>query len=90
MNRLGLNKNERDFLINNKDLLNNLRIDYIMSHLSNANENESKINLLQLHELKKFSINFPNITVSFANSHGVKLGSNFCFDQTRPGLVYME
>ena len=86
MNRLGLSKKERDFLINNRDLLNNVRIDYIMSHLSNANENESKINLLQLNELKKFSINFPNIKVSLANSHGVKLGSNFCFDQTRPGI----
>ena len=86
MNRLGLSKKERDFLINNKDLLNNVKIDYIMSHLSNANEYESKINLIQLNELKKFSINFPNIKVSFANSQGVKLGSNFCFDQTRPGI----
>ena len=86
MNRLGLSKKESDFLINNRDLLNNVRIDYIMSHLSNANENQSKINLLQLNELKKFSINFPNIKVSLANSHGVKLGSNFCFDQTRPGI----
>ena len=86
MNRLGFNKKERDFLIDNRDLLNNVRIDFIMSHLSNANENESKINLLQLDELKKFSIKFPNIRVSFANSHGIKLGSNFCFDQTRPGI----
>ena len=87
MNRLGLSKKERDFLVNSKDLLNNVKIDYIMSHLSNANENESKTNLIQLNELKKFSNNFPNIKVSFANSHGVKLGSNFCFDQTRPGIA---
>ena len=73
MNRLGLSKKERDFLINNRDLLKNVRIDYIMSHLSNANENESKINLLQLNELKNFSSNFPNIKVSFANTHGIKL-----------------
>ncbi len=86
MNRLGLSKKEREFLINNKDLLNNLRIDYMMSHLSNAQENENEINLLQLNELKKFSNNFPNIKVSFANSNGIKLGSNFCFDQTRPGI----
>ena len=86
MNRLGLNQKERDFLINNKDLLNNVKIDYIMSHLSNAQENENEINSLQLNELKKFSNNFPNIKVSFANSHGIKLGSNFCFDQTRPGI----
>ena len=86
MNRLGLSEKERNFLINNKDLLNNVKIDYIMSHLSNANEDESKINSLQLNELKKFSNNFPNIKVSFANSHGIKLGSNFCFDQTRPGI----
>ena len=86
MNRLGLSKKERDFLVNNKDLLNNVRIDYIMSHLSNANENRSKINSLQLNELKNFSKNFPNMKVSFANSHGIKLGSNFYFDQTRPGI----
>jgi alanine racemase len=86
MNRLGLIKKERDFLINNRDLLNNIKIDYIMSHLSNAQENENEINLLQFNELKKFSNNFPNIKVSFANSHGIKLGSNFCFDQTRPGI----
>ena len=86
MNRLGLSKKERNFLTNNKDLLNNVKIDYIMSHLSNANENKSKSNLLQLNELKKFSNNFPDIKVSFANSNGVKLGSNFCFDQTRPGI----
>ena len=47
MNRLGLSKKERNFLINNKDLLNNVKVDYIMSHLSNANENKSKSNLLQ-------------------------------------------
>ena len=86
MNRLGLSKKERDFLVNSKDLLNNIKIDYIMSHLSNANENENETNFLQLNELKKFSKNFPNIKVSFANSHGVKLGCNFCFDQTRPGI----
>ena len=27
MNRLGLSKKERDFLINNRDLLNNVKID---------------------------------------------------------------
>ena len=86
MNRLGLSKKERNFLINNKDLLNDLRIDYIMSHLSHANEIKSKINLLQLNELKRFSNNFPKIKVSFANSQGIKLGSNYFFDQTRPGI----
>ncbi len=86
MNRLGLSKKERDFLINNKDLLNNIKIDYIMSHLSNAQEKENETNLLQLNELEKFCSNFPNIKVSFANSNGIKLGPNFCFDQTRPGI----
>ncbi len=86
MNRLGLNQEERFFLLRNKDILNNLKLDYIMSHLANAQENEDKKNLIQLHKIKNFSTNLPGIKLSLANSAGIKLGSKFCLDQTRPGI----
>ena len=86
MNRLGLNKKETSYLIQNKDILNNIKLDYIMSHLANAQEKENHNNLIQLNKVIEFSKNFPNIKVSFANTGGITLGKKFCCDQTRPGI----
>ncbi len=86
MNRLGFNQKEREFLIINKEILNDVSVEYIMSHLSNAQQNENETNLMQLYKLREFSRNFPDLKISFANSNGIKLGTNFCFDQTRPGI----
>ncbi len=86
MNRLGLNQEETYYLIKNKDILNNVKWDYIMSHLANAQEKENQNNYIQLNKIIKFSKNFPNIKISFANTGGIKLGKRFCFDQTRPGI----
>ena len=36
MNRLGLNQTESEFLIKNKVILDNIELEYIMSHLANA------------------------------------------------------
>ena len=87
MNRLGLNQEEKIFLIKNKDILKNIKLDFIMSHLANALEHEGKKNLIQLDKIKNFSTYFPDIKLSLANSGGIKLGSNFCLDQTRPGIA---
>ncbi len=86
MNRLGLNKQETIYLLQNKEILDNIKWDYIMSHLAYAHENENEKNLIQLNKIKNFSKNFPNIKISLANSEGIKLGSKFCLDQTRPGI----
>lgn len=86
MNRLGLNQKETNFLIKNKDILNNIRWDYIMSHLANAEDKENPNNSIQLNKIKKISKNFSNIKISLANTGGIKLGKEFCLDQTRPGI----
>lgn len=86
MNRLGLNKEETCYLIKNKDILNNIKLDYIMSHLANAQEKENHNNVIQLNKITKFSKNFPSIKISLANTGGIKLGKGFCLDQTRPGI----
>ena len=86
MNRLGLIQYERDILLNNREIINGIEIDFIMSHLANAEENKNESNLKQLNKIIHFSRNFPDIKMSLANSSGIKLGSKFCLDQTRPGI----
>ena len=86
MNRLGLIKNESDILVNNREIMNGIEIDYIMSHLAYAEQNEDENNLKQLSKIIDFSKYFPNIKISLANTSGIKLGSKFCLDQTRPGI----
>ena len=36
MNRLGLAQNESDILVNNREIIDGIQIDYIMSHLANG------------------------------------------------------
>ncbi len=86
MNRLGLNQKESAFLLDNREILNNIKWDFVMSHLANSQEQENANNLLQLKKIKSFCRKFPDFRISLANSGGINLGSKFCLDQTRPGI----
>ena len=86
MNRLGFNKSEINLLLSNKDLLNLIEWDFIMSHLANADKIKNRENVKQLDKILQFSKIIPNIKLSLANSAGIMLGSRFCLDQTRPGI----
>jgi len=86
MNRLGFSQNEVSLLLRNKELLNFVQWDYIMSHLANADHLKNNENLKQLNKILQFSKTLPNIKLSLANSSGIMLGSKFCLDQTRPGI----
>ncbi len=86
MNRLGLSYQEINFLKNNQEILNITKWNFIMSHLANSNSYEDQSNQKQLNKIIEFSKFFPNIKLSLANTGGIKLGSNFCLDQTRPGI----
>jgi alanine racemase len=86
MNRLGFSQNEISLLLTNKELLNFVEWDFIMSHLANAHQINNKENFKQLDKILQFSKNLPNIKLSLANSGGIMLGSKFCLDQTRPGI----
>ena len=86
MNRLGFSQSEICLLLNNKELLNFVKWDFIMSHLANSHQIQNKENLKQLEKILQFSKIIPNIKLSLANSAGIMLGSRFCLDQTRPGI----
>ncbi len=86
MNRLGFSQSEISLLLSNKELLNFIEWDFIMSHLANAHQIKDKENFKQLDKILQFSKIIPNIKLSLANSGGILLGSKFCLDQTRPGI----
>ena len=67
MNRLGLNSNEIDFLLKNREMVNNLKWDFIKSHLANSEDLKNNKNNQQLNEILKFSRNFPHIKLSLSN-----------------------
>ena len=86
MNRLGFSHNEIILLLRNKELLNFVEWDFIMSHLANGHHIKDKENTKQLDKILQFSKIIPNIKLSLANSAGILLGSEFHLDQTRPGI----
>ena len=86
MNRLGLSLEEINFLKKNKGILNITKWDFIMSHLTSSNDYKNTSNNTQLDKIIEFSNFLPNIKLSLANTGGIKLGTKFCLDQTRPGI----
>jgi alanine racemase len=84
MNRLGLSQNDVNTAV---DLLKNLNVQYIMSHLACADEPQHPKNLQQLQKMQTIKAVFPNIPISLANSSGVFLGDEYLFDMARTGIA---
>ncbi len=85
INRLGLNKKETDYFINQG--AKKLNIQHIMSHLACADQTSNPINRQQLGKFQKISNHFSGIEASFANTSGILMGSEYHFDLLRPGLM---
>ena len=63
-----------------------LKLEYIMSHLACADEKDHPMNSEQLQRFQAIKEKFPSYKYSLANSAGMFLGSDFHFDQIRPGV----
>ncbi|MCZ6886588.1 MAG: alanine racemase [Rickettsia endosymbiont of Ixodes persulcatus] len=87
INRLGLSSNEIEQLINNRDLLKGLNLQYIISHLAISEEIDNPYNLEQLNKFKAYLRYFPSTKASLANSGGIFLGQDYHFDLVRPGAA---
>ncbi len=79
MNRLGLRASEAGCLAG-------LAIDTLHSHLACADEDHA-LNALQLERFRAAAAAIPARRYSLANSAGICLGRDFCFDLVRPGLA---
>lgn len=86
MSRLGLGAPEIAVLENDADLLDGLKVDYIMSHLACADDPAHPLNAQQLRSFNTLRGLFPGIPSSLANTAGILLGPQYCFDLVRPGI----
>ncbi|MGF7158197.1 alanine racemase [Bartonella heixiaziensis] len=87
MNRLGLDKKEVQKLIKQPTIFEAAEIKYILSHLANGEDKTHSSNYTQLATLKTILAQLPACKVSFANSGGIFLGTDFYFDLVRPGIA---
>lgn len=88
MNRLGLGARDVEKLAARKGLLQKIDIRYVMSHLACADEKNHPKNAQQLAAFRALSaaLNRP-WRLSFANSSGIFLGTDYHFDLVRPGCA---
>lgn len=87
MNRLGIGSTEIEHVINKQNLLQDLDIQYIVSHLSVSEELDNPYNLEQLTTFKHYLQYFKSIKASLANSSSIFLGPEYHFDLVRPGAA---
>ena len=87
MGRFGLADSEVKKMINNSELTTGIKIDYIMSHMSCAEQPGHPMTALQLKQFRKYLDFFPGKKATFANSTGIFLGEKFQFDMVRPGCA---
>jgi len=95
MSRLGLNRDETDWLIEHMqdgvNALEAIELTHMMSHLSTAENPSAAANAAQLNDFRALAPFFPGVRRSLANSGGILLGRDWHFDMTRPGIaVYGE
>ncbi len=87
MSRLGLPDDEVATLADAPERLTGVSLSHILSHLACADTPEHPENAIQLARLHRFLAMLPDAPVSFANSSGVFLGSEYHFDLARPGVA---
>jgi alanine racemase len=87
MSRLGLSGAETAALCGDPDLLRNIDVQFIMSHLASADESLNTQNADQLSRMGAIAERFPTARVCLANSGGISLGRDFHSAMARPGLA---
>ena len=79
MNRLGLGPSEvADLIKHQQTILNDVKIDLVMSHLACADEPEHPGNQKQLGQFLGHMKDLPSIPASLANSAGIFPGARLC------------
>lgn len=87
MSRLGLPPEEVTVLVDQPDRVAGISVANLISHLACADEPDHPLNREQLAEFEKTKSVLPSARLSFANSSGIFLGSDFHFDLARPGIA---
>ena len=86
MNRLGLDSNEIDLIIENSSYICSVNFEFILTHFSNSNNKDDSFNYVQYEKILKLKSYFKNSKISLSNTGGILLDKKFILDQTRPGI----
>ena len=87
MSRLGLSASEVEALSRNDDLLDQLRITFVMTHLACADEPEHALNEEQVARFDALRALLPDARRSVGNSAGILLGARYSGDLGRAGVA---
>ena len=86
MNRLGLDANELDHILENISYISSVDFEFIMTHFSNSNDKDDIFNYAQYEKILKINSYLKNKKISLSNTGGILLDKKFILDQTRPGI----
>ena len=87
MSRLGLDVNETEWLIKNKDKISSIKVELIMSHLACADQPRNPMNEKQYKKFIAIRKEFKKSKASLSNSAGIFLNKKYHFDLVRPGIA---
>lgn len=88
MSRMGMSQSEVQVWLDNPSLINGIDVQYVMSHLACAENQQNPMNQTQLQRFNTLLNQLPKkYKASFCNSSGIFLGPDFHFDLVRPGAA---
>lgn len=85
MHRLGFDSNDLSKLLESPQLLNDLNIQFIMSHLASSGDSSEPLNGKQNQAFELLRTHFPHTKASLADTGGIYLGKDYHYDVVRPG-----
>ena len=87
MNRLGLSPTETQRVAEDAEVLAQISVDFVMSHLACADDAGDQTNEEQRNRFDQLRRLLPDAAASLANSGGIFLGPAYHYDIARPGAA---
>ena len=87
MSRMGMSHTEVQAWLADPDFIAGIDLQYLMSHLACAEDQQSPVNRQQLQTFQALRRQLPPCRATLANSSGIFLGPDFHFDLVRPGAA---
>ncbi|HTD04171.1 alanine racemase [Undibacterium sp.] len=87
MSRMGMSQTEVQAWLADPDFIDGIDLQYLMSHLACAEDQQSPMNRQQLQNFQALRQQLPPCRATLANSSGIFLGPDFQFDLVRPGAA---
>lgn len=87
MSRMGMSPTEVQAWLADPGFIDGIQVQYLMSHLACAENQQSPVNQQQLQSFQALRRQLPQSRATLANSSGIFLGPDFHFDLVRPGAA---